>query len=389
MSAEKEAKLTLKPPKIRAETETQTSGQLVVKTPDAVKQETDMEKETQSMSLRKRRNLSKNRGQAARQREQTPEPSRTSIPHEDTPSSEDEHSPRNSREIEADNTYEEMKKLVHAKANDKDPVYDLDTNQVMEARASAANERRRRSISPFALQDKEDFLSGLQRKGSFIDPTNKLLSTNYTLSPKEEDKNKRRGSLIIEPPSESNNSLLTPTSSTASPRDKEFPYPMPSTPKKQEPITYPDEGKPAAVSPKKPKTPNKNDTEFTFDEKETKRATKASLKPSENPSVPGELVTKVIQVERSPSRRLSQDKKPEVQVRERIVRTPSRKMSTDVKPSVVKQIKPPTKEEPPAKVPPVKPARSKSATRFGVSFYIKLLFILIVALLIAICFLLS
>ncbi|KAM3960647.1 uncharacterized protein ACR2FA_005237 [Aphomia sociella] len=364
MNEEKnEEKITLTIPIIKAESETQTSGQLVSKIPSNNKPtEIEMEGEQkQNMSIRKRRNLSKNRTQAARQREKTPEPGRTPI-HEDTTTSDDEDfQPRNSREIEADSTYEEMKRLVQEKANVKDPVYDLDTDEVLEARALAANERRRRSISPFALPDKIEEESKLERKGSFIDPTNKLLSTNYTITLKDEDKN-RRNSLTIEPPKENKNSLSPPTPSSTTPKDSEFTYP--TTPKKLEEIIYPDEKKPDDKP--KIKTPVKNEDVFTFDDKDIKQNIKTSTpKSPETPAIPGELVTKVIQVERTPSKKLTADKKPVVEVRERVVRTPSRKMSSDVKPIIVRQQVPKPKEDQQSKVPPVKPARSKSATRFG------------------------
>ncbi|CAH1641510.1 unnamed protein product [Spodoptera littoralis] len=364
---EEKVKLTLTIPAIKAETESQTLGQLVLKSPEIRLNEDEiMEDDRQNMSIRKRRNLSKNRGQAARQREKTPEPSRTLMPHEDTPTSEDEEPklPRpNSREIEADSTYEEMKRLVQEKANVKDPVYDLDTDEVLEQRAMAAQERRRRSISPFAIPDKEELASLLERKGSFIDPTNKLLTTNYALTPKDEDTT-RRNSLTIEPPKELKHTLSTPSPVSSSPKEQ---FPFPSTPKKLDEIVYPDEKKPEE-STKKLKTPVKKDKEevFTFEDKDIKQPLKATTPKPETPATPGELVTKVIQIERTPSRKLVAEKKPNVEVRERIVRTPSRRLSTDIKPIVVKQQ--PTKqakEETQSRAPPVKPARSKSASRFG------------------------
>ncbi|XP_059050465.1 uncharacterized protein LOC131845418 [Achroia grisella] len=360
-----EENITLTIPIIKAESETQTSGQLVPKIPSTSNfTETEMESEQkQNMSIRKRRNLSKNRTQAARQREKTPEPGRTPI-HEDTTTSDDEDNlpQRNSREIEADSTYEEMKRLVQQKASVKDPVYDLDTDEVLEARALAANERRRRSISPFALPDKIEEESKLERKGSFIDPTNKLLSTNYTINLKDEDKH-RRNSLSMETPQENRSSMSPPTPKNTSSKDNEFTYP--ATPKKLEEIVYPDEKK-QDDKHKKLKTPVKNEEVFTFDDKDIKASMKASTpKAPETPVVPGELVTKVIQVERTPSKKLTADKKPVVEVRERVVRTPSRKMSSDVKPIIVRQPVSKPKEDQQTKVPPVKPARSKSATRFG------------------------
>lgn len=377
--------LTLKIPSIRAESETQTSGLLVKKAPD------DTMENDQNMSLRKRRNLSKNRGQAARQREKTPEPSRTPIPHEDTPTSEEEEEdslPRNSREVEADDMYKEMRRLVQEKTGTKDPVYDIDTQEILEARVTAAVERRRRSISPFAVLDKEE-INRLERKGSFIDPSNKLLSTNYTLSPKDVDTN-RRGSLVLETPpiKETKNTLSPSSSGTASPKDNVFPYPMPSTPKKQEPMVYADEKKSEDDKSRIVKTPSKKEEEvFTFDDKDTKPAVKAASKqPESTPATPGEIVTRVIQVERTPSRKLlSAEKKPIVEIRERIVRTPSRKMSV-TQSNIPKPTKPKEEQQ---KVPPVKPARSKSATRLGVSFYIKIILLLVVALLIAIFLLLT
>jgi hypothetical protein len=378
-------RLTLQIPIIKAESETQTSGHLVSKSPEIIKDDDEMETDKQSMSIRKRRNLSKNRVQAARQREKTPEPGRTPLPYDDTTTSDDEEikPQRNSREIEAEKTYLEMKKMVQEKSQAKDPVYDLDTDEILEARAIAATERRRRSISPFALPDKEQ-IAQLERKGSFIDPTNKLLSTNYILSPKEDD-NGRRSSLTIETPKERKSSLSSSPPTTSSPVEKGFTYPSPTTPKKLEEIVYDDEKK---LEKKSLKTPVKKEEVFTFEEKDIKPAAKPAPKTPETPASPqGELVTKVIQVERTPSKKITPEKKPTVEVRERIVRTPSRKLSTDVKPAVVKQqLAKQVKDETQTKVPPVKPARSKSASRFGVSFYVKLFFILFVALLIALYF---
>ncbi|CAB3258361.1 unnamed protein product [Arctia plantaginis] len=326
--------------------------------------------ETQTMSIRKRRNLSKNRGPTTRQREKTPEPGRTPVPHEDTPTSDDEDfkPERNSREIEADSTYEEMRRLVLEKANDKDPVYDLDSEQLKEERAVAAQERRRRSISPFAIQGKEDGAFSLERKGSFIDPTNKLLSTNYALSPKDEDRS-RRSSLTIENSKEAKSALTTSTPSTSSPKDRNFPYPLDDSnvfgvlgsPKTLEEIIYPDDKRLI-----KSKTSVRNENMFLFDDKDMKQGTKGSTPKPESPGTPGELVTKVIQIDRAPSKKMLADKKPNVEVRERIVRTPSRKLSADAKPNIIKQeIAKQIKDEPQSRVPPVKPARSKSATRFA------------------------
>nr|XP_021191503.2 uncharacterized protein LOC110377125 [Helicoverpa armigera] len=369
-SPEKE-KLTLIIPSIRRESDTQTVGQLVLKSPEIRLNETEiMDEDRQNMSIRKRRNLSKNRGQAARQREKTPEPGRTLKPHEDTPTSDDEEIklPRpNSREIEADSTYEEMKRLVQEKANVKDPVYDLDTEEVLEQRAMAAQERRRRSISPFAIPDKEELanLSNLlERKGSFIDPTNKLLSTNYALTPKDVDTS-RRSSLTIEPPKEIKHTLSTPSPASSSPKESHFPYPASNAPKKLEEVVYPDEKK-TEQGTRSLKTPVKNEEVFTFDDKDTKSIVKATTPKPETPVSPGELVTKVIQIERTPSKKNLAEKKPNVEVRERIVRTPSRRLSTDIKPIIAKpQPQPKPKDESQSKAPPIKPARSKSASRFG------------------------
>lgn len=401
---EKKITLPLPIPIIRAESETQTIGLLVSRSPDQIQKPEVMEADEQRLSIRKRRNLSKNRGQATRQREKTPEPGRTPI-HEDTTTSDDEDTlpQRNSREIEADSTYEEMKRLVQEQACAKDPVYDIDTDEIMEQRTLAAHERRRRSVSPFALPDKErEELCQLERKHSFTDPNNKLLSTTYSLHPKEEDAG-RRNSLTIEFTKDRRNSLTPPTPTSASPIEKNMPFPLPNTPKKLEEMVYPDEFK------NKSKTPVTKTNVFTFDDKETKLAPKtasssdisakttaskatetltkpiSSKAPESATSTPGELVTKVIQVERTPSKKLSQENKPVVEIRERIVRTPSKKMTTDARPTIVKQQpKPVAREEPQSKVPPIKPARSKSATRFGVSFYVKLILILFVALFIAI-----
>lgn len=384
-------------PLIKAESETQTSGHLVKISAEKKQENMETPEQTQNvMSIKKRRNLSKNRGQGTRQREKTPEPGRSGIPHEDTPTSDDEYTPplRSSREIEADSTYEEMKRLVSEKANVKDPIYDLDVDEVRVARAVAANERRRRSISPFALPDREEGTK-LERKGSFIDPTNKLLSTTYTLSPKE-DETGRRNSLTIEPTRERKNSLSPSTPTSVSPKEKfEFNFPSQNASKKQDEKLYPDEAT-KKTQEQKPQnklvTPAKKDKAevFTFDKKEEK-ITKANVKaqtPKTSESEQGEIVTKVIQVERTPSKKLSQENKPVVEIRQRIVRTPSRKSVTEAKPNVVKQtIK--QKEETQSRAPPVKPPRSKSATRFGVSFYVKLLLVLFIASLIVVYYQIS
>lgn len=388
--------LNFKIPVIRAESETQTVGQIISKVQNIVR-DNNMDstaEEKQTMSLRKRRNLSKNRGPTARQREKTPEPGRTPVPHEDTPTSDDEDfkPERNSREIEADSTYEEMRRLVLEKANVKDPVYDLDSEQLKEERAVAAQERRRRSISPFAIPGKEDVGFPLERKGSFIDPTNKLLSTNYALSPKDEDSS-RRGSLTIETSKEAKSAFPTSPAATSSPKESNFPYPLDEnnvfgvlgSPKTLEEMIYPDDKK-----IKKTKTPTRNENMFMFDDKDMKQVTKATTPKPETPGTPCELVTKVIKIDRTPSKKLLADKKPTVEVRERIVRTPSRKLSADVKPNIIKQqIAKQTKDESQSRAPPVKPARSKSASRFAVSFYVKLFLILFVALLIALYFVLT
>ncbi|CAG9569280.1 unnamed protein product [Danaus chrysippus] len=340
-------------PVIKTESETQTSNKVRLKSPVQQKMEGDLN----SSSIRKRRNLSKNRGQMMRQREKTPEPSRTAVPHEDTTSEDEDIQPqRTSREIEADNTYEEMKRLVQEQANVKDPVYDLDTDEILEARTIAASERRRRSISPFALPDKEE-PNTLERKGSFIDPGNKLLSTTYCLSPKDDGPN-RRNSLTLESleANPSRNSLSPPTS----PKDNQNIQVFPSPTKQLEEIVYPDEIKETSEKIKSP--PKKKDS--TIEEKKPKSTSK-SIKNNEQPSAPGELVTKVIQVERTPSKKLAQEQKPVVEIRERIVRTPSRKTSTDSKPNVTKQVPVKVTSETQSKVPPVKPARSKSTSRFA------------------------
>lgn len=372
-------------PIITKEPESQTTGRFVSKTPDRIL--ANMESNELNVSLRKRRNLAKNRGQATRLREKTPEASRTPMPHEDTPTSDDDEKsspPRNSREIEADSTYEEMRRLVQEQANAKDPD-DLDTEKLLEERAQAANERRRRSISPFAVQDKED-MAKLDRKGSFIDPENKLLSTNYTLTLKDKDLG-RRCSLEIDPSKDLKGLLpSSPTSPTiptsASPKEKEFPCNLPISPKTLEEMVYSDE-KATEDNTKKAKTPIKAENIFSFEDIEIKQTIKASTPKPESPAIAGELVTKVYQIERTPSKKLIQtDKKPNVEIRERIVRTPSRKLAADKKPIVSKQTKS-QKEETQSRVPPVKPARSKSASRFGVSFYLTLFVMFFIALLIA------
>ncbi|XP_045455464.1 uncharacterized protein LOC123665164 [Melitaea cinxia] len=356
--------ITLKIPIIKADSEAQTSGIIISKSrsPVRIKKDTmENDLQTQSMSIRKRRNLSKNRGLATRQREKTPEPGRASIPHEDSTSEDETPLQRTSREIEADNTYEEMKRLVQEQANAKDPVYDLDTDEILEARALEANERRRRSISPFALPEKEE-LSKLQRKGSFIDPGNKLLSTNYNLSPKDENSN-RSGSLPSDTPEKKDNinSLSTPP---ISPKDKELPQSFPTPPKKLEEIIYPDEvNKESLGKVKRNKSIIKKD-ELDSEEKEIKISNKSATAKETETSAPGQLVTKVIQVERTPSKKLTHEQKPVVEVRERVVRTPSKKTSAEAKPVLAKQIPAKQITEPQSKVPPVKPARSKSSLRY-------------------------
>ncbi|GBP32456.1 Potassium channel subfamily K member 18 [Eumeta japonica] len=348
-------------PTITTQAETQTSGQLVIIKPNKM----DPLDEPQNMSIRKRRNLSKNRTY----REKTPEPGRTPVPHEDTTTSDDEDTrpDRTSREIEADNTYEEMKRLVQEKTSAKDPVYDLDLEEVLEARAIAANERRRRSISPFAIPDNAE-PTNLERKGSFIDPGNKLLSTTYTLGPKGEDTS-RRGSLTIHA-QERKGSLSPSTPTSASPREKEnFTYPSSPTIKKQEELKYPDESQKkieGKITPK-PVTPPKTEKEEMIALEQNDEKPKQAVKPQtpKTPETEGELVTKVIQIERTPSRKLSIDSKPNVEIRQRVVRTPSKKLTPDAKPTITKQVNKQAKDEPQSKVPPVKPARSKSASRFG------------------------
>ncbi|XP_068625435.1 uncharacterized protein [Battus philenor] len=350
---------------IKSSSETQTTSKLIFRNPNTSK-ELKMEDESskESTAMRKRRILPKNRGSTARQREKTPEPGRTPVPHEDTPTSDDEdlNPQRNSREIEADNTYEEMKRLVQEKANLKDPVYDLDRDEVLEARALAANERRRRSISPFAIPEKDE-TSSLQRKGSFIDPTNKLLSTNYTLGPKDDDSSRRSSiSADSSKTNEKARSLSPPATESSSPKDKNLPYPLPTTPKKLEEIVYPDEKEKIIKSKSVPKKEENKD----FGDKNTESQKAKVPKTASSSTSTGELVNRVMQVERTPSRKLSQDQKPVVEIRERIVRTPSRKISAEQKPIVAKQIPSRlSREETKSKVPPVKPARSKSATRFG------------------------
>lgn len=369
--------ITLKIPIIKADSEAQTSGIIISKSrsPVRIKKDTmENDLQTQSMSIRKRRNLSKNRGLATRQREKTPEPGRASIPHEDSTSEDETPLQRTSREIEADNTYEEMKRLVQEQANAKDPVYDLDTDEILEARALEANERRRRSISPFALPEKEE-LSKLQRKGSFIDPENKLLSTNYNLSPKDENSN-RSGSLPSDTPEKKDNinSLSTPP---ISPKDKELPQSFPTPPKKLEEIIYPDEvNKESLGKVKRNKSIIKKD-ELDSEEKEIKIKDKSATAKETETSAPGQLVTKVIQVERTPSKKLTHEQKPVVEVRERVVRTPSKKTSAEAKPVLAKQIPAKQITEPQSKVPPVKPARSKSSLRYVVSSYLHVFIILL------------
>lgn len=171
-----------------------------------------------------------------------------------------------------------------------------------------------------------------------------MLSTNYTLSPKEENSSP--------PPS--------------SPKDQsQF---FPATPKKLEEVVYPNEVKKVTDKIDKNKISPKKE-EPTENEKEKKQSTKNLA--------PGELVTKVIQVERSPSKKLTPDQKPVVEIRERVVRTPSKKLSAENKPVVTKQIPSKQTNEPQNKVPPVKPARSKSSSRLAVSLHFQIFLILL------------
>ncbi|XP_045532709.1 uncharacterized protein LOC123720215 [Pieris brassicae] len=366
MSEEREVPIhvSLKVPVIKNESATQTPTVIIAKS--SKKQEIcKMDDLSKPMSLRKRRNISKNRAQNTRQREKTPEPGRTLGPHEDTPTSDDEdpRPQRTSREIEADNTYEEMKRLVQEKANEKDPVYDIDTDEIMETRAMEANARRRRSISPFAVPEKEEG-TALERKGSFIDPTNKLLSTNYIVSPKDDDL-RRRNSLTgagDDVQMNSRSSLSPPGTASASPKEKDFPYPLPATPKKLEEVVYPDEksDKKVISRPKPPRAELKQEEIFKEKEAQSIKKTSQVIIPDTPIPTTGELVTRVIQVERTPSKKLNQDQKPIVEVRERVVRTPSRKLTAEA--TVTQKSKP---HESQTKVPPVKPARSKSASRLA------------------------
>lgn len=176
--------------KIKGPPETVSAAEKMV-TPESI--------QTASMA-RKRRMITK-KAQGVRTREKTPEPSRTSIPHEDTTTTDDEDS-RSSKvtgETEADDIYAEMRKKIEQKVKERDHD-DLDIDAIREQQVVEAKERRRRSISPFALPTKEEIEAlQLKRKGSYIDPGNKLLTTppSYPVTFKDEfDPLIRKNSLI-------------------------------------------------------------------------------------------------------------------------------------------------------------------------------------------------
>lgn len=195
---------------VKSESETQTAvavrvPSLKVKPPPetisaAEKMVTPESIQTASMA-RKRRMITK-KAQGVRTREKTPEPSKTSVPHEDTTTTDDEDS-RSSKAPganEADDIYAEMRKKIEQKVKERDHD-DLDIDAIREQQVIEAKERRRRSISPFALPTKEEIEAlQLHRKGSFIDPGNKLLTTppSYPVTFKDEfDPIIRKNSLIV------------------------------------------------------------------------------------------------------------------------------------------------------------------------------------------------
>lgn len=179
---------------------------------------------------RRRRIIAKNRAQNVRAREKTPEANRTPLSiHDDTTTTdeEDQRAPKAPHEAEADDIYAEMRRKLQEKTKEKDE-YDIDIDKIREAQVEEAKERRRRSISPFALPTADE-IANLQRKGSFIDPNNKLLTTvpNYGLCLKDDtDPGSRKNSLILNEadaitaalnaasgpttPAKQNNQLITP-----------------------------------------------------------------------------------------------------------------------------------------------------------------------------------
>lgn len=284
-----------KTPSFKAESETQTSVAVRVpslKKPQTAESDVKMAAEklvtpeqAQSAAMaRRRRIMIKNRAQSVRTREKTPEATRGSYPmHDDTTTTDEEdvkspRSPTSQRapmtskspttpkssttlkssmsptspkptnippslpaseskttsqepDADSDDVYAEMRKKIQEKHREKDQD-DIDIDALREAQAEEAKERRRRSISPFALPTAEE-IEKLQRKGSFIDPTNKLLSTvpNYGLCLKDDsDPLSRKNSLILNeadveavraalnvssnltPPEKPNNQLITPPS---------------------------------------------------------------------------------------------------------------------------------------------------------------------------------
>lgn len=177
--------------KVKAPTESVSAAERMV-TPESI--------QTASMA-RKRRMITK-KAQGVRTREKTPEPSRTNVPHEDTTTTDDEdsRSSKTTGDTEADDIYAEMRKKIEQKVKERDHD-DLDIDAIREKQVIEARERRRRSISPFALPTKEEIEAlQLQRKGSFMDPNNKLLTTppSYPVSFKDEfDPLIRKNSLIV------------------------------------------------------------------------------------------------------------------------------------------------------------------------------------------------
>lgn len=197
-----------KTPSMKAESETQTAVAVRVpsfkkKTDEEVRNAAEKivtEEQVQNASAaRKRRIITKNRAQGVKNREKTPEPSKSSAPHEDTTTTDDEDQ-RNPKltETEADDIYAETKRKIQEKIKMKDDD-DIDIDAIREAQAEEAKERRRRSISPFALPTKEE-IEGLRRKSSFVDPNNKLLTTipTYALTPKDESASSSRKNSFTE-----------------------------------------------------------------------------------------------------------------------------------------------------------------------------------------------
>lgn len=321
-----------KSPSFKAESETQTS--VAVRVPSLKKKQvTDpvMERnidrlitaeQTQNASVaRRRRIITKNKAQNVRTREKTPEPNRTPMgQYEDTTTTDEEDKvPKSPLEMEADDIYAEMKKKLQEQKQIEKDKDDIDIDAIREAQIEEARERRRRSISPFALPSKED-IANLQRKGSFIDPGNKLLSTvqSYPMSPKDEIN--RKDSLIVNEDSPGRKSSITPPPSPGLSAQRPTNF-QPSTPP-------PPKNKPERTDP--PMSPK------------TLEKTQEAPKPTQQPPKPTKQIIP------------SSQTKPK----------PCIKTTTN---ATERNNTPVTKETIKQDAPPVRPKRSKSGTRSQVN----------------------